>query len=115
MFNTENVLKTMNDVPGVHQSLVVGRDGFVINSIGDMEADSVGAVISTAIGAIEAMGRDCRQGNLFEVMAEYGNGVVIAAPIGRDAVLGVVADETANLGGVRFVVKKCIKDLEKVM
>jgi len=115
MFNTEKVLKTLNDVPGVHQSLVVGRDGFVISSMGDMEADSVGAVISTAIGAIEAMGRDCRQGTLFEVMAEYRGGVVIAAPIGNDAVLGIVADDSANLGGVRFVVKKSIQELEKVM
>jgi predicted regulator of Ras-like GTPase activity (Roadblock/LC7/MglB family) len=115
MFNTDGVLKNLNDVPGVHQSLIVGRDGFVINSMGDMEADSVGAVISTAIGAIEAMGRDCKQGNLFEVMAEYKGGVVIAAPIGQDAVLGIVADDSANLGGVRFVVKKSMKELEKVM
>ncbi|MBN2717542.1 MAG: roadblock/LC7 domain-containing protein [Deltaproteobacteria bacterium] len=115
MFNTEGILKKLNDVPGVHQSLIVGRDGFVISHLGDMEADSVGAVISTAIGAIEAMGRDCRQGNLFEVMAEYNGGVVIAAPIRNDAVLGVVADESANLGGVRFVVKKSIKELEQAL
>lgn len=115
MFNTDGVLKSLNDVPGVHQTLIVGRDGFVINSMGDMEADSVGAVISTAIGAIEAMGRDCKQGNLFEVMAEYKGGVVIAAPIGEDAVLGIVADGGANLGGIRFSVKKGIKELEKIM
>lgn len=115
MFNTDSILKNLNGVPGVHQSLIVGRDGFVINSMGDMEADSVGAVISTAIGAIEAMGRDCKQGGLFEVMAEYNGGVVIAAPIGADAVLGIVADESANLGGVRFTVKKSMKELEKVL
>ncbi|MBN2527541.1 MAG: roadblock/LC7 domain-containing protein [Deltaproteobacteria bacterium] len=115
MFNTDGVLKSLNEVQGVHQAVIVGRDGFVINSVGDMEADSVGAVISTAIGAIEAMGRDCKQGTLFEVMAEYNGGVVIAAPIGTDAVLGIVADESANLGGVRFVVKKSMKELEKVM
>jgi len=28
--------KTLNDVPGVHESLVVGRDGFVISHLGDM-------------------------------------------------------------------------------
>lgn len=115
MFNTDEVLKGLNGVSGVHQSLVVGRDGFVINSVGDMEADSVGAVISTAIGAIEAMGRDCKQGGLFEVMAEYKDGVVIAAPIGDEAVLGVVADGQANLGAIRFSVKKGMKELAKVL
>lgn len=115
MFNTNEALQSLNSVPGVHQSLIVGRDGFVINSVGDMEADSVGAVISTALGAIEAMGRDCSQGELFEVMAEYKGGVVIAAPIGEDAVLGIVADGSANLGGIRFSVKKSMKELAKVL
>ena len=78
MADTQTILKDLNKAPGIHQSLVVGRDGFVIENAGDMDSDSVGAIISTALGAIEAMGRDCEQGNLFEVMAEYNNGVIIA-------------------------------------
>ncbi|MCP4680456.1 MAG: dynein regulation protein LC7 [Deltaproteobacteria bacterium] len=113
MAGTTNILKTLNSAPGIHESLVVGRDGFVIDNVGDMDADGVGAVVSTAIGAIEAMGRDCEQGALFEVMAEYKEGVIIAAPIGRDAVLGVVADGEANLGAIRHAVKKNMRELER--
>jgi predicted regulator of Ras-like GTPase activity (Roadblock/LC7/MglB family) len=115
MPDTQSILKDLTNSPGIHQSLVVGRDGFVIENVGDMDSDSVGAIISTALGAIEAMGRDCDQGNLFEVMAEYNNGVIIAAPIGREAVLGIVADNQANLGGIRHAVKKNIKELERLL
>ncbi len=115
MPSTTNVLKNLNAAQGIHESLIVGRDGFVIDHVGDMDSESVGAIISTAIGAIEAMGRDCEQGGLFEVMAEYKDGVIIAAPIGRDAVLGVVAGNDANLGGIRHAVKKNIRELERAL
>ncbi len=109
------LLKDLNATNGVHQSLIVGRDGFVIDNVGDMDAEGVGAVISTAIGTIEAMGRDTTQGALFEVMAEFDDGTVIAAPVGKDAVLGVIADKGANLGGVRHAVKKSIRALEQTL
>ena len=112
MQDTHSILKELTNAPGIHQSLVVGRDGFVIETVGDMDSESVGAIISTALGAIEAMGRDCNQGSLFEVMAEYDNGIIIAAPLGKDAVLGIVSDNSANLGGIRHAVKKNLKALE---
>ena len=115
MQNTQGILSELNKSAGIHQSVVVGRDGFVIEQLGDMEAESVGAVISTAIGAIEAMGKDCSQGSLFEVMAEYKDGVVIAAPIGKDAVLGVIAELGANLGAIRHSVKKYMRELERTL
>ncbi len=115
MDRTKGILKDLNSAQGIHQTLVVGRDGFVIENVGDMDAESVGAVISTAIGAVEAMGRDCSQGGLFEVMAEYNEGVIIAAPVGEDAVLGVVADSSANLGGIRHAVKKNLRELQRTL
>ncbi len=109
------IIKELSGTDGVHEVLVVGRDGFVIDHVGDMDADGVGAVVSTAIGAIEAMGRDTEQGNLFEIMAEYNEGTIIAAPVGRDAVLGMVASSSANLGGIRHAAKKAIRDLERAL
>lgn len=113
MADVKSILKTLNATTGISQALVVGRDGFVIESVGDMSAEEVGAVISTAIGAVEAMGRDCNQGGLFEVMAEFKDGTMIAAPVGRDAVLGIVAGIEANLGAIRHAVKKNLRELER--
>lgn len=115
MGDVKSILKLLTATPGISQALVVGRDGFVIEAVGDMSAEELGAVISTAIGAVEAMGRDCNQGNLFEVMAEFKDGTMIAAPIGRDAILGVVAAVQANLGAIRHAVKKNLNDLESAL
>ncbi len=109
------IIKELNNTDGVHETLVVGRDGFVIEHVGDMDSEGVGAIVSTAIGAVEAMGRDADQGSLFEFMAEYKDGVMIVAPIGRDAVLGIVANTAANLGRVRHEVKKHMRELERVI
>ena len=115
MASVNDVLKELKATNGIQHCLVVGRDGFVIEHIGTMEADVVGAIISTAIGTVEAMGRDMQTGGLFEVMAEYHDGTVIAAPIKKDAVLGIVADKNANLGGIRYAVKKALEQLERVL
>lgn len=109
------ILKDITQTDGVHEALVVGRDGFVIDHSGDMDSEAVGAIVSTAIGAVEAMGRDASQGNLFEFMAEFGDGVMIVAPVGRDAVLGIVAASGSNLGRIRHDVKKSLRELERVL
>ena len=112
---SEQILKELNKTDGVHESLIVGRDGFVIDHAGDMDSESVGAIVSTAIGTVEAMGRDAKQGELFEFMAEYKDGVMIIAPVGGDAVLGIVAEAGANLGRIRHDVKKNLRELERVL
>ncbi len=112
---SDQILKDMTKTDSVHEALVVGRDGFVIDHAGDMDAEGVGAIVSTAIGAVEAMGRDAEQGTLFEFMAEYKDGIMIVAPVGRDAVLGIVAEAGANLGRIRHDVKKNLRELERVL
>jgi hypothetical protein len=112
---TIEVLKELNKTDGVHESLIVGRDGFVIEHVGDMDSEGVGAIVSTAIGAVESMGRDANQGGLNEFMAEFRDGVMIVAPLGKDAVLGIVATNTANLGRVRHEVKKHLHELERAL
>jgi len=115
MATVGEVLKELKATNGIQHCLVVGRDGFVIDHVGSMEADMIGAVISTSIGAVEAMGRDMHTGALFEVMAEYNDGTVIAAPVQREAVLGIVAAKDASLGGIRFAVKKSLEQLERAL
>ena len=113
--NPKTVLMNLTKVQGIHEALVVGRDGFVIEHVGDMDPDATGAVVSTAIGATEAMGHELSQGDLFEMMAEYKEGTVIVAPIGGDAILGIAALESANLGAIRHAVKKNLRDLERAL
>lgn len=113
--NVKSVLNSLIRVSGIHEAVVVGRDGFVIEHLGDMDAETTGAVVSTAIGTTETMGGELGQGDLFEMMAEYKEGTVIVAPIGLDGILGIAATEEANLGAVRHAVKKHIRELERAL
>lgn len=111
----KSILMGLTKVQGIHEALVVGRDGFVIEHVGDMDAESVGAVVSTAIGATETMGGDLSQGRLAQVMAEFAEGTVIVAPASEDAILCIVAGDDAVLGAVRQAVRKNMRELERAL
>jgi uncharacterized protein len=112
---TTMILGEITRIDGVQEALVVGRDGFVIDNAGSRDPDAVGAIVSTAIGSVEAMGRDAERGMLTHLMAEYDGGVIIVVPVGKDAMLGVVAGAGANLGGIRYGVKKQVPELERAL
>ncbi|MBU1537030.1 roadblock/LC7 domain-containing protein [Myxococcota bacterium] len=113
--SVKDVLQEIMKTDGVDDALIVGRDGFVIEHVGQLQADMIGVAVSTVIGAVEAMGRTTEKGNLFEIMAEFDGGTIISAPVGNDAVLGVTARQGGNLGGIRFAVKKNIEPLKRML
>jgi predicted regulator of Ras-like GTPase activity (Roadblock/LC7/MglB family) len=109
MANLKAQLNDLVKVEGINTAVVVGRDGFVIegiSTVGRMDIEAVGAVISTGIGTSEVMGRELNVGAMSQGMVEYDNGILVMSFLGRDAVLAVVADLSANLGNVRYQVKK---------
>ncbi len=114
MARIKDILADLIDVEGIKSGVVVGRDGFVIEGAtrGDSkELEAVGAVVSTGIGSAERMGKELRVGLMTQGMVEFENGVVVLSPLGNHAVLAVVADLGANLGNVRYQVKKRLDDL----
>ena len=113
--SVKDLLQEIIKTDGVEDALIVGRDGFVIEHVGQLQADMIGVAVSTVIGSVEAMGRTTTKGNLFEVMAEFDEGTIIAAPVGPDAVLGVTSKQGGNLGAIRFAVKKNIEPLKRLL
>lgn len=109
MADLQSLLSELVHVEGITTAVVVGRDGFVINGVSNgagLDIEAVGAVISTGIGSAEAMGRNLNVGAMSQGMVEYKNGIIVMSFLGSDAILAVVADLNANLGNVRFQVKK---------
>lgn len=111
----KDLLADLAKVEGVNAAVVVGRDGFVIEGVSDtssMDIEAVGAVISTGIGSAEMMGRELKVGAMTQALVEYKNGILVTSLLGRDAVLAVAADVTANLGNVRYQIKKRGQEIE---
>ena len=74
MADVRSILNEFMTVQGIKASLVVGRDGFVIEAVigaGSVDADAVAAVISSGIGSSEVIGRELEIGKLEQAMYEY--------------------------------------------
>lgn len=115
MAKTRELLEELVKLEKVNTVVVVGRDGFVIDGVsrkGSLETETVGAVISAGTGSSEVMGRELNVGIMTQGMMEYSDGLIFTNLVGKDAILAVVADMQANLGYVRFQIKKRIPDIQ---
>lgn len=114
MEGVKKLLSEFTNLPGVNTACLVGRDGFLLDSIAISGTDTemIGAIASSGFGASESMGHQLEKGGLTMTMIEYNNGPVMLAPIGGEAFLVVVADKEANLGMIRLKIKKHAKEIE---
>ena len=109
MTKLKDLLGDLGKVEGISAAVVVSRDGFVIEGVthnGKLDSEAVGAVISAGIGSSQVMGSELNVGQLTQMMIEFKDGVIVVSFLGDAAVLATVADLTANLGNVRYQVKK---------
>jgi predicted regulator of Ras-like GTPase activity (Roadblock/LC7/MglB family)/CheY-like chemotaxis protein len=108
MADFKGILNEIAQVPGVDAVSLVGRDGFLIESIAKtgIDTEMVGAIASSGFGASESMGRQLEKGILTLCMIEFERGPVMFAPVGGESFLVVVAEKESNLGMIRLKIKK---------
>ena len=114
--DAKSVLGRLAAVPGVALAVLVDREGFVIESVGEMvlEAEAAGALAGCLAEASEAIGRELSQGNLVGLIAEYEAGLILVNMAGSGAMLATVLCDPAVLDRARDDVKKTLSDLLKV-
>lgn len=115
MTEIQKLLAEFTNIEGVHTACLVGRDGFLLDSIArqGIDAEMIGAIASSGFGSAESMGNQLGQGELNMTMLEYQNGPVLFAPVGADAFLVIVADQETNLGWIRLTIKKNSKIIQE--
>ncbi|MDD1673579.1 MAG: roadblock/LC7 domain-containing protein [Methanomicrobiales archaeon] len=93
---------------GVSAAIVVGRDGFVIESAisGKVDIEALGAMTSSIVKTSEAIGVELGKGQLTQTLVELENGPIILSPLSEDELIAIVADHGANIGRVRYELKK---------
>lgn len=116
MTEIQNILAEFTNIEGVHTACLVGRDGFLLDSLArtGIDAEMIGAIASSGFGSTESMGNQLEQGNLKMSMFEFDNGPVMFAPVGEDAFLVIVADAETNLGWIRISIKKNSAKIQQV-
>ena len=102
------ILDGLLKVEGVTAALVVGRDGFVIESAtaAAIDTDAIAAIAASGLAASEAMGGELQLGPLGAILIEYEVGPVAVTPVGSHAALAVVGNQGANLGRLRVEMRK---------
>jgi predicted regulator of Ras-like GTPase activity (Roadblock/LC7/MglB family) len=106
----------MNDllmIPGIDAVVIVGRDGFVIESAGNsnrVNTDELGAALAHASNAIEEMGSELKVNVFQDLFIEYGKAVIMCKPIG-DAIAAIIAPDASKLGIIRHKSKKYFEEL----
>jgi predicted regulator of Ras-like GTPase activity (Roadblock/LC7/MglB family)/DNA-binding response OmpR family regulator len=116
MTEIQKILAEFTNIEGVHTACLVGRDGFLLDSLGraGIDTEMIGAIASSGFGSAESMGTQLGQGDLKMSMFEFANGPVMFAPVGDDAFLVIVADQETNLGWIRMSIKKNAKKIKEV-
>lgn len=107
------VLNDLLEIPGIDAVVVVGRDGFVIESAGSsarVNIDELGASLAHAINGIEEMGTELNVNMFQDMFVEYGRAVIMCKPVG-DAVAAVVTPDASKLGIIRHKTKKLFEEL----
>jgi predicted regulator of Ras-like GTPase activity (Roadblock/LC7/MglB family) len=117
MATLKALLGDLVKVEGIRSAVLIGRDGFVIEGIShaNVDMDPVGAVISTSLGASEVMGTELKVGEPVHAMLEYTSGIIFVSYLGSQAVLAIVADVKANLGHIRFLLRRRMPEIERAL
>jgi predicted regulator of Ras-like GTPase activity (Roadblock/LC7/MglB family)/CheY-like chemotaxis protein len=113
MADLKELLTEFTKLQGVNAVCLVGRDGFLLDSIAKtgFDAEMIGAIASSGFGTSESMGKQLGKGAMLMSMIEFDDGPVLFSPVGADAIFVIIADKDANLGMVRMKLKKHTKDL----
>ncbi len=114
--NERDSTEVMNDllgIPGIDAVVVIGRDGFVIESAGSstrVNIDELGASLAHAVNGIEEMGNELKVDRFQDMFIEYGRAVIMCRPVG-DAVAAVITPDASKLGIIRHKTKKHFEEL----
>jgi predicted regulator of Ras-like GTPase activity (Roadblock/LC7/MglB family) len=103
----DRVLKDLGRINGVNGSLVVGKDGLIIESEvpGDIDSELVAAMASAVFGTAERSAEEMKHEPLQQVMIEGNKGKTLMIDAG-EGILVVISDIDINLGLIRIEMRR---------
>ncbi|MEW6263986.1 MAG: roadblock/LC7 domain-containing protein [Thermodesulfobacteriota bacterium] len=117
MMKTTEILNDMLEIPGLNAVVIVGKDGFLIESagsLGQMDNDAFGASVALVQNGVENMSREVGLAAFHTITLEAANAMVMCVPAG-DALVVLFALDSKTLGMIRLQAKKYIPELTKLL
>lgn len=119
MADIDTVLDAIAGIDGVKATVIAGRDGLMIQgsqgSGGQEDLDALAAISADVVRNLRTLGSDMGRSALDQVIAEFGDGMVLLQPVGDDASLAVMAGTDGNLGRLRFIVRRRAPELAQLL
>ncbi|RKY64923.1 MAG: hypothetical protein DRP99_01185 [Candidatus Latescibacterota bacterium] len=108
----EKALDILRNEAEAEGSMIVGRDGLTLSQVGAIgDVESIGALASNSLRSPQSLGEQLGNGGLIQVLMQFERGVVVVEPLTEDYVLVMVAGEDANIGMMRYALRKHKVDL----
>lgn len=93
---------------GVEAVVILGRDGLLIDgrTTGDADVEHLAALTPVVVSAAEAIGQASGGGSLITAVLEYDRGMAVVSCISADALMIVLAHESANMGMLLYDLRR---------
>src|SRR4030095_7178386 len=111
-------LQALASTPGIRFVVLTDREGFLIETAGDLSPDAdevAGALASCLAEASDGIGRELGQGQLLGTILEYEAGTLLLQTVGSKALLAILVDEPGALGKIRYYVRKVVPELARAL
>lgn len=119
MAELDTVLDGIAGIDGVRAVVIAGRDGLMIHGSqrtgGQEDLDALAAISADVVRNVRTLAADMGRDGLDQVIAEFGDGLVLLQPVGADASLAVMAGTDGNLGRLRFLVRRRAPELGQLV
>jgi uncharacterized protein len=121
MSRSEQISKLLKNLstttPDIEAAAVVDNDGLMMASAlpADVEDDRVAAMSAALLGMSDRIARELRRGSFSLVMIRGTEGFTILVRCGPEAVLTVLATESAKLGLIFLDVTRTAKELARLI
>ncbi|MBU3968359.1 MAG: roadblock/LC7 domain-containing protein [Euryarchaeota archaeon] len=110
----DKVLHDLNNTQGIEISALLSRDGLLISSTMERNADTFAAMSATMFGAAVIAAVEFGKGLPDRVIVETKLGKLIASGAGQKALIIVMARDDSTLGQILIEVSKASDRINKV-
>jgi uncharacterized protein len=102
---------------GIQGATLVSPDGLSLASVlpGGMDDERVAAMSASMLSLGERIGVELSRGNIDRIYVEGSKGYGILTSCGEDAVLLVLANETAKQGMLMLEIKRLVTELKLIL
>jgi len=107
-------LEALAGTPGVRFVVLADREGFLIETAGELtpEADEVAAALASCLAeASDGIGRELGHGQLLSTILEYEAGTLLLHAVGSAALLAIAIGDPGSVGKIRYYARKVVPEL----